>query len=70
MKRRLLMRGLWLSLTASLIGGLLVLDHFRGGPSSQLSRCNLLLSKSESPPITKLEFQEALTLLQARQSYC
>ena len=49
MKRSLIYRGLWLAATAALVFALLLLDHYRGGPASMLSRCNLLLSRSELP---------------------
>ena len=42
-------RSLWLAATAGLVFALLLLDHYRGGPASMLSRCNLLLSRSELP---------------------
>jgi len=48
-KRSLIYRGLWLIGTAGLLIALLWLDHNRGGPATMLSRCNLLLSQSESP---------------------
>jgi len=46
---RLLQRGLWLSLTATLIFALYWLDQNRGGPASMLSRCSLLLSEATAP---------------------
>ena len=49
MKARLIHRGLWLAATAGLVFALLWLDLHRGGPASMLSRCNLLLSRSETP---------------------
>ena len=49
MQRGLTHRGLWLAATAGLLALLLWLDQNRGGPASMLSRCNLLLSRSEAP---------------------
>lgn len=49
MKSRLVYRGLWVGGTAMLLVGLLWLDQNRGGPATMLSRCNLLLSRTDSP---------------------
>ena len=49
MKRSLIHRSVWLAGTAGLVIALLWLDQNRGGPATMLSRCNLLLSRSESP---------------------
>lgn len=45
----LIQRGVWLAATASLLLALHWLDQNRGGPASMLSRCNLFLSRSDSP---------------------
>lgn len=42
-------RLVWVVVTAGLIAGLLALDVSRGGPASELSRCNLALSRSADP---------------------
>lgn len=39
----------WLVATAGLLAGLLWLDGARGGPASELSRCNLGLTRSSEP---------------------
>lgn len=49
MPRGLTSRGIWLATTVALVAALLWLDQNRGGPASMLSRCNLLLSRSEAP---------------------
>jgi hypothetical protein len=49
LQRGLTHRCIWLAATAGLVALLLWLDQNRGGPASMLSRCNLLLSRSETP---------------------
>ena len=49
MKHHVIYRLLWLSAVAALVIALGWLDRHRGGPATMLSRCNLLLSRSEAP---------------------
>ena len=49
MKHHVTYRLLWLSAVAALLIALGWLDRHRGGPATMLSRCNLLLSRSEAP---------------------
>ena len=49
MKAHSVHRGVWLATTVALVAALLWLDQNRGGPASLLSRCNLLLTRSELP---------------------
>jgi hypothetical protein len=48
-KRSLAHRTLWLAGVVALVSVLLWLDQSRGGPSTMLSRCNLLLSRNQEP---------------------
>lgn len=50
MSKQAAARSLWLLVTVALVGGLLWLDSSRAGPATQLSQCNLALTRSSEPP--------------------